>query len=287
MLLAHVSAELDEALTLRCRDLSSTDNVKPSAYHRWKSPLDRILAALLLLPALPIMAVLVVLVRLTSSGPGIYRQQRVGQDGRVFWLYKIRSMVHHAEAASGPVWTQKCDPRITRLGRVLRKLHLDEFPQLFNVLRGEMSLVGPRPERPEFVSILSEQIQGYVARLVVKPGITGLAQINLPPDTDLGSVRRKLILDVEYITEAGPLLDLQVMLCTAARLLGLPGELSMRPFRLRRSVHLDTPKQGLDTLRGDMPEREESLSWSRLQRSMQSEGTDGKSATILVHRRPK
>jgi hypothetical protein len=168
----------------------------------------------------------------------------------------------------------------------LRKLHLDEFPQLFNVLRGEMALVGPRPERPEFVSILSEQIQGYVARLAVKPGITGLAQINLPPDTDLESVRRKLILDVEYITEAGPLLDLQVMLCTAARLLGLPGELSMRPFRLKRSVYLDTPKHGLDTLR-DMPERDESLSWSRPQRSMQSEGTDGKSTTILVHRRPK
>ena len=129
------------------------------------------------------------LVRLTSRGPGIYKQARVGKDGRKFMMYKIRTMRQDAEAASGPMWTQAHDPRVTFLGRVLRKLHLDELPQLFNVLKGEMSLVGPRPERPEFVRVLAEAIPGYRNRLAVRPGVTGLAQVNLPPDTDIASVR--------------------------------------------------------------------------------------------------
>ncbi|MBN2021545.1 MAG: sugar transferase [Pirellulales bacterium] len=219
--------------------------MKPSAYCQWKGTFDRAVAAVLLVPSLPIIAGLIVLVRLTSRGPAIYRQTRVGKDGKEFCMYKIRTMRHDAEMASGAVWTRPRDNRITLVGRALRKLHLDEFPQLFNVLRGEMSLVGPRPERPEFVHVLADVIPGYRRRLAVRPGITGLAQINLPPDTDLASVRRKVVLDVEYIETANLLLDLRMTLCTAARLLGLPGLHAMRLFRLERDVVVEAGGNGI------------------------------------------
>src|SRR6185436_18198088 len=140
------------------------------------------------------------------------------------------------ETKSGPVWSAPgSDPRVTRLGYWLRKLHLDELPQLFNVLRGEMSLIGPRPERPEFVKVLAESIPGYMDRLRVAPGITGLAQINLPPDTDLNSVRRKLVLDLEYIETASFLLDLRMFVCTLFRLIGVRGDTAMRVMWLTRT----------------------------------------------------
>ncbi len=204
--------------------------IAPAAYFRWKGLLDRCLAAALLVPGLPIIALLVLLVRLTSRGPGIYRQARVGKHGRNFMMYKIRTMRHDAEAGTGPVWTQVRDPRITFLGGVLRKLHLDELPQLYNVLKGEMSLVGPRPERPEFVHVLAEEIPGYRNRLAVRPGVTGLAQVNLPPDTDLHSVRRKLVLDCQYIQSAGLWLDFRLFVCTIARMfrISLVGLLGLR-----------------------------------------------------------
>ena len=131
-----------------------------------------------LLVALPVMAVVAVLVKITSRGPVMFRQTRVGFNGENFTLYKFRSMYQDAEADTGPVWATRDDPRITPLGRWLRKLRLDELPQLFNVLRGEMSIVGPRPERPEFVTVLQEKIPYYRQRHCVKPGITGWAQIN-------------------------------------------------------------------------------------------------------------
>jgi len=212
------------------------DAVRPSVYFEWKGALDRALAAFLLVPGLLVMGPLAVLVRLTSRGPAIYRQTRVGRNGVLFSMYKIRTMRHDAEATSGPTWTRPNDPRITPVGRVLRKLHLDELPQLFNVLRGDMSLVGPRPERPEFVHVLSEIVPGYKRRLAVRPGVTGLAQINLPPDTDLASVQRKLILDVEYIEQADLLLDVRMLLCTMVRILGLPGAHAMRMFGVEREV---------------------------------------------------
>ena len=214
------------------------DGEVAEGYFRWVGWLNRIGAALLLLPAIPIILVLVFLVRLTSYGPGIYRQKRVGKNGRVFTLYKIRTMIHNAEALTGPVWTAPNDPRITKFGKLLRAVHLDELPQLFNVLMGHMALIGPRPERPEFTEYLAQEVPGYMKRYVVPPGITGLAQINLPPDTDVDNVRKKLVLDLEYIRTANWKLDLKILLCTAVRLLGFSGMWMAKQLGLYREVHL-------------------------------------------------
>jgi lipopolysaccharide/colanic/teichoic acid biosynthesis glycosyltransferase len=209
------------------------------SYFRLKDVADRLAALILLIPVLPMIGVLVALIRLTSKGPGIYWQSRVGKGGRTFTMYKLRSMRIDAESSSGPVWAGvNNDPRVTPLGYWLRRLHLDELPQLFNVLRGDMSLVGPRPERPEFVRVLGEQVPGYLDRLRVAPGVTGLAQVNLPPDTDLDSVRRKIVLDREYIATAGPLLDIRLVLCTMLRVLGLRGGRAVSLLGLQRRVEL-------------------------------------------------
>jgi lipopolysaccharide/colanic/teichoic acid biosynthesis glycosyltransferase len=210
-----------------------------SCYYGLRDILERGLGLIMLVLAAPLIAVLVLAIRLTSKGPGIYRQRRVGLGGRVFTMYKLRSMRCNAEDRTGPVWASVClDPRVTPLGHWLRHLHLDELPQLYNIVRGEMSLVGPRPERPEFVSLLAGQIPDYLDRLQVKPGITGLAQVNLPPDTDLRSVRRKLVLDLEYIHAAGPLLDARIALCTLLRLIGLRGGRAVTLLGLTRVIQL-------------------------------------------------
>ena len=207
-------------------------DIAPAAYFCWKDAFGRCLAVVLLILGLPIMLSTILLVRLTSPGPSIFRQTRVGKNGRIYVMYKIRSMRIDAEAKSGPVWTTKRDPRITRVGKFIRTLHLDEFPQLINVLRGEMALIGPRPERPEFVEKLAREIPGYVNRLTVRPGITGLAQINLPPDSDLDSVRRKLAVDLRYIVHGNVLLDLRILGCTFVRLFGIKGVYAARLFGL-------------------------------------------------------
>ncbi len=214
-----------------------SDGMKVSPYFRRKRVIDRVLTAILLIPALPIIGALVLLVRLTSRGPGIYCQTRTGKGGQTFAMYKLRTMVHDAESDMGAVWTQPNDPRVTRVGAVLRRLHLDELPQLWNVLKGDMSLIGPRPERPEFVKVLAERLPGYLYRLAVLPGVTGLAQINFGPDTDLESVQRKLAADREYIERAGVLVDLRVFLCTCLHLIGLRGDRGLRLVRLQREVH--------------------------------------------------
>ncbi|MBI3463912.1 MAG: sugar transferase [Planctomycetes bacterium] len=207
-----------------------------SSYARFKLAGDIVLSAVLLLPGLPVLLLLGILVRLTSRGPAIFRQVRVGLNGRPFVLYKFRTMCHDAESRTGPVWAQRDDPRVTRFGGFLRRTHLDELPQLFNVLRGDMCLVGPRPERPEFVSKLAAVIPGYLDRLSVRPGITGLAQVYLPPDSDPESVQRKLSYDVYYVQFAGPVVDLKLLGCTALRLLGVPGWVAQRLVRLNRFV---------------------------------------------------
>ncbi len=163
---------------------------------------------------LPLMLLTALAVRLTSAGPILFRQSRVGRSGRVFILYKFRSMYRDAEARTGAVWATRDDPRITPVGRWIRKLRLDELPQLFNVLRGEMSIVGPRPERPEFVEVLSEQIPYYRQRLCVKPGITGWAQINHKYGDTLEDTIVKLEYDLYYIKNLTFSLDLYIMFQT-------------------------------------------------------------------------
>jgi lipopolysaccharide/colanic/teichoic acid biosynthesis glycosyltransferase len=170
--------------------------------------------------ALPIIGLAWALVRATSAGSGFYSQIRVGRNGRQYRIYKLRTMYHNCEANSGASWCTKGDPRVTRVGRVLRKLHIDELPQLLNVIRGDMSLVGPRPERPEFVGPLSQQVPGYTDRLMVRPGVTGLAQIQLPPDEDIEDVRKKVVLDRCYAERYGLWLDLRIMAGTVVYLMG-------------------------------------------------------------------
>jgi len=213
-------------------------------YFHLKVFFDLVLGALILALSLPIVGFLVLFVRLTSPGPGIYRQVRVGRHGQEFLMYKIRTMRHDAEVVSGPRWTQVRDPRVTAVGKVLRHLHLDELPQLLNVMKGEMSLIGPRPERPEFVHALAEAIPGYLSRLEVLPGITGLAQLNLSPDTDLDSVRRKLVLDSEYIRRAGLLLDLRILGCSVLRVFKFPECWALPMFGLSRTVILEAVPEG-------------------------------------------
>ena len=181
-----------------------------------------IAALVLLVLAAPLVALAAGLVKLTSPGPALYKQRRLGKNGHPFMLHKVRTMYHDCERQSGARWSCPGDPRITPLGRFLRRTHIDELPQLWNVLRGEMSLVGPRPERPEFVPALIEAIPRYRERLLVRPGVTGLAQICLPPDTDLNSVRRKLTCDLYYIENQGPWLDLRLLVCTACYAVGIP-----------------------------------------------------------------
>lgn len=212
-----------------------------SAYMQRKRWLDATLAAVLLVPALPVMALLIVLIRLTSRGPAIYPQERLGLNGRRFVMLKLRSMRIDAESKTGPVWAIEDDPRVTFVGRFMRKLHLDELPQLFNVLRGEMSLVGPRPERPEIAVLLVEDIANFKDRLLVLPGVTGLAQINLPPDTTVDDARRKLVLDIEYIVHGNLLLDVRILSCTLLRIMGLSGYRAMRLMGLQRDVRISEP----------------------------------------------
>jgi lipopolysaccharide/colanic/teichoic acid biosynthesis glycosyltransferase len=188
---------------------------------RAQAAADFTLAAVLAVVTLPLLAFCIVLVRLTSRGPAVYTQTRVGKGGRVFTLYKIRTMYHDCEKHSGPTWCKPRDPRITPLGRVLRKLHLDELPQLWNVLKGDMNLIGPRPERPEIVAKLRSSIPGYDRRHAVKPGITGFAQIHLPPDTCLRSVKNKLVYDLYYIRHRSAGLALLILAATALKLVGL------------------------------------------------------------------
>ncbi len=162
----------------------------------------------------PFMLIAALAVRLSSKGPVLYRQRRVGLDGHLFWLYKFRSMYVDAEARTGAVWATKDDPRITPVGKWLRRLRLDELPQFWNVVKGDMTIVGPRPERPEFVDLLAQQIPYYRQRLAVKPGITGWAQINHKyGDTQLDAMI-KLEYDLYYIKHIAPALDFYIIFHT-------------------------------------------------------------------------
>lgn len=188
-----------------------------------------VIASTALVFAAPVMLLFAILVKLTSPGPVFYRQTRVGIDrrrtrrqdpydrrardlgGLPFIIYKFRSMYVNAEAGSGAVWATKGDPRVTPIGRIMRKCRVDELPQLINVIRGDMNIVGPRPERPVIFSRLSQDIAEYPLRQRAKPGITGWAQINHRYDTCVDDVRTKVRYDLEYLERQGVTEDLRII----------------------------------------------------------------------------
>ena len=179
-----------------------------------KRVVDIILALVGIIVTLPIMPLIALAIKLESPGDVLFSQVRVGEYGREFKIYKFRSMRQDAEIGGGPVWAQEDDPRITRVGRFLRKTRLDELPQLFNVLLGNMSLVGPRPERPEFVCQLDQQIPYYGKRHTLKPGVTGWAQVRFPYGASVEDSLMKLEYDLYYIKNFSLLFDLKIILET-------------------------------------------------------------------------
>jgi len=178
-----------------------------------KRTMDIMLAILVLTPSLPVMAVTWLLIRLESPGPGFFRQTRTGVNGKPFTIIKFRSMRNDAEK-HGAQWARTNDPRITRIGRIIRKLRIDELPQLFNVLKGEMSFVGPRPERPEFDEELKQQLPFYMFRYLVKPGLTGWAQVNYGYGASVDDAREKLQYDLFYVKHYSLLMDLDILIRT-------------------------------------------------------------------------
>lgn len=217
---------------LRLVETSPATTMPPVSTHGARRALNVVVALLGLLLSLPLWVVIALAIKLTSRGPVLYRQTRIGlnsrstgvgeQDprrrsdlgGRPFEIYKFRTMTVDAEAGTGPVWATTNDSRITPVGRILRQYRLDELPQLINVLKGEMNVVGPRPERPAIFAELRAEIPEYPVRQRTPPGITGHAQVNLAYDSSIDDVRRKVAYDLEYIERAGFWEDLKIMLKT-------------------------------------------------------------------------
>jgi sugar transferase (PEP-CTERM system associated) len=215
------AASFHERLTWKV----STDLLRPSwlifsngprrlgIYRRVRTIGDVAISFLALVLSLPLMALVAIAIKLDSRGPVVYTQERVGLHGRSFRIIKFRSMFVDAEK-DGPVWAGESDPRITRVGRIIRKLRLDELPQFINILRGEMSFIGPRPERPVFVEYLGREIAYYSQRHLVKPGLTGWAQIRRPYGASLEDAREKLQYDLYYIKNQSPVLDAIILIET-------------------------------------------------------------------------
>ncbi len=176
-----------------------------------KHSMDKSVSLLVMVCGLPVWLAVSLAIVIDSRGPVFYRQERVGRGGRTFRIFKFRSMVRDAERTTGPVWAERDDPRVTRIGGFLRRTRLDEIPQIINVLLGEMSIVGPRPERPSFVEELRRIYPFYDKRLTVKPGITGWAQVKLEYDTSLEDVAEKLKLDFYYMENMSIFLDLEIL----------------------------------------------------------------------------
>lgn len=189
------------------------------SFDRFKRYFDLVFAVLALTINLPVLLFAAIFIKLTSKGPVIYTQNRVGRKGKIFKIYKLRSMRLDAEKGTGAVWAKVNDPRITPFGRILRKTHIDEIPQLFNVIKGEMSIVGPRPERPEMVRDLRELIKDYEERLNVTPGITGLAQVLHKYDESIEDVKKKIKYDILYIKKMCLWVDVRIMARTCTVML--------------------------------------------------------------------
>jgi len=206
--------------------------VAPAPSETLRRALNVSVAAVGIILTAPLMAAIALLIKVTSRGPVLYSQTRVGLDrraqgqpagnnrrdtdcgGKPFTIYKFRTMTRNGDGRDGEVWALPDDPRVTPLGRILRLYRLDELPQLINVLRGDMNVVGPRPEQPTIFARLRQQIERYHERQRVRPGITGWAQVNLRYDTSLDSVRKKIDYDLEYLARQSVLEDLRIMLRT-------------------------------------------------------------------------
>jgi sugar transferase (PEP-CTERM system associated) len=179
-----------------------------------KALMDYVLSSVGLIISVPIFALIALAIKVDSPGPIFFRQKRVGKNGKIFELLKFRSMTNDAEKETGPIWAEENDSRITRVGKIIRKLRLDEIPQMFNVLRGDMSFIGPRPERPHFVKQLIGEIPFYEKRLSVKPGITGWAQIEYPYGSSKNDALEKLKYDLFYIKNVSIFSDLSIIFRT-------------------------------------------------------------------------
>ena len=188
-----------------------TDKCDNKLFNIYKRLLDVVASLLGLIIGIPLLIIFGVAIKIEDKGPIFYKQERLGLKGRRFYVYKLRSMRINAESIGGAQWAQKDDPRITKVGKLIRKTRIDEIPQLYNILIGDMSLIGPRPERPELTYQFEQEIPGFMYRLSIKPGLTGWAQVNGGYDI---TPEEKLVFDKEYIENKSILLDLKIILMT-------------------------------------------------------------------------
>lgn len=193
-------------------------DIMPELMPEWEKKVKRILdilvSFLILILSMPLIIGFAIAIKIDSKGPVFYKQERIGLKGRIFNILKFRSMIVDAEKVSGPVWSAKDDPRVTRVGKIIRKMRIDEIPQMYNIFKGEMSLVGPRPERPYFVEKLSKEIPLYKRRLKVRPGVTGWAQVKHKYDETIDDVKTKLRYDLFYIENMSLRMDLNILFRT-------------------------------------------------------------------------
>lgn len=193
-------------------------DIMPELMPEWEKKLKRlmdiVLSLIMLIVTSPVTILAAIAIKLESEGPVFYKQERMGMNGKIFKIIKFRTMIKDAEKHTGPVWSKKDDPRITKVGKILRKIRLDEIPQAINILKGDMSFVGPRPERPYFVEKLSKEIPLYKRRLKVRPGLTGWAQVKHKYDETIDDVKIKLRYDLFYIENMSLRLDFKIILRT-------------------------------------------------------------------------
>ena len=187
--------------------LDDVDVKNSFVYNVYSRALDIVSSVIGLIIGLPFVLIFGVLIKIEDRGPVFYKQERLGKDGKCFNIYKLRSMRIDAEK-NGAQWAQKNDPRITKVGNFIRKTRIDEIPQLLNILKGDMGLIGPRPERPELTYQFNEEIPGFINRLVVKPGLTGWAQVNGGYEI---SPQEKLVWDLDYIKNRSILMDIKII----------------------------------------------------------------------------
>lgn len=200
-----------ESSYLNCKKSIDTSIVKGSkAFDVYQRVLDIVVSLVGLVVGIPLMIIFGILIKIEDKGPVTYKQERLGKYGKEFYVYKLRSMRTDAEKY-GAQWADKDDPRITKVGKFIRKTRIDEIPQLFNILKGDMSLIGPRPERPSFTIEFNDEIPGFINRLAVKPGLTGWAQVNGGYDI---TPKEKLEADMYYIKNRSFLMDMNILLKT-------------------------------------------------------------------------